>query len=117
MIPIKVILKSLNIYNFLIIHPILITFAPKCIVCHNHFFFFFSFLANIAFLFELFLGIFLHDNSQDPSFYLFIRNFMDTYIHTYKTSTYICTIGLDVGIAYFSPFQITLAFIVIEKTT
>ena len=30
---------------------------------------------------------------------------MDTYIHTYKKSTYICTIGLDIGIAYFSPFQ------------
>ena len=24
--------------------------------------------------------------------YLFIRNFMDTYIHTYKKSTYICTL-------------------------
>ena len=34
-----------------------------------------------------------------------MHTYIHTYIHTYKKSTYICTIGLDVGIANFSPFQ------------
>ena len=40
-------------------------------------------------------------------FFLFIRNFMDTYIHTKRVHIYV-TIGLDVGVAYFRPFQMVL---------
>ena len=46
--------------------------------------------------------------------YLFTRNVMDTYIQ--EEYIYICTIGLDVGIAFFNPFRIVPYSISILET-
>ena len=47
---------------------------------------------------------------------LFIYLLEMSWIHTYKKSIYICTIGLDVGIAFFNPFRMVPYSISILET-